>query len=215
MKPISLYEFGSNEEVVRRIQQPFVDMFRDQGPVLDVGCGRGVFLKLLTEAGIEVVGIDQSREAVTACQEKGFKVNCEDGRAYLSRNPGQFGGIFCSHVIEHMGYEDAFNFLNLCHAALRKDGVLLLVTPNPEDLTIISGIFWLDPTHIRPYPLLLLKTMLDAVGFQVTRESQFLGSWRMVGKRHLPGYLFRRMLLGRHFGRPNTMVLARKNNRSD
>ena len=215
MKPISLYEFGSDEEVVRRIQRPFVNFFRDQGPVLDVGCGRGVFLKLLREAGIDVVGIDQSREAVAACQEKGFKVNYEDGRGYLNRNLRQFGGIFCSHVIEHMGYQDALSFLTLCHGALRNDGVLLLITPNPEDLTIISEIFWLDPTHIRPYPLLLLKSMLDAVGFEVTRESQFLGSWRVVGRRRLPGYLFRRLLLGRHFGRPNTLVLARKKNRSN
>ena len=57
--------------------------------------------------------------------------------------------------------------------------------------------------------------MLDAVGFEVTRESQFLGSWRVVGRRRLPGYLFRRLLLGRHFGRPNTLVLARKKNRSN
>jgi len=211
MKPISLYEFGSSEQVVRQIQQPFVDLFRGQSPVRDVGCGRGIFLELLAKADIDAVGVDQSEEAVSACKAKGFSVDCEDGRAYLNRNVGRFGGIFCSHVIEHMGYQDAMTFLQLCYGALRPSGVLLLVTPNPEDLTIISEIFWLDPSHIRPYPLLLLKSMLDAIGFHVIRESQFLGSWRLVAKRRLPGYLFRRILLGRHFGRPNTLVLAKKN----
>lgn len=211
MKPISLYEFGSSEQVVRQIQQPFVDLFRGQSPVLDIGCGRGIFLELLAKADIDAVGVDQSEEAVSACRAKGFSVDCEDGRAYLNRTVGRFGGIFCSHVIEHMSYQDAMTFLQLCYGALRPSGVLLLVTPNPEDLTIISEIFWLDPSHIRPYPLLLLKSMLDAIGFHVIRESQFLGSWRLVGKRRLPGYLFRRILLGRHFGRPNTLVLAKKN----
>jgi len=210
MKPISLYEFGSDENVVRQIQSRFVEFFRHAGPVLDVGCGRGLFLELLRDAGIEAVGIDYSQESVATCRERGFTVDCEDARQYLGLKAGRFGGIFCSHVIEHMGYDDAMAFLALCHHALREGGVLLLVTPNPEDLTIISEIFWLDPTHVRPYPKLLLQSMLEANGFKVRRTEQFLGSWRMIGRRNLPMYFIRRMLLGRHFGRPNTLLLAEK-----
>lgn len=210
MKPISLYEFGSNEGVVRQIQQRFVDFFRKASPVLDVGCGRGLFLDLLRAAGIQGVGIDHSEESVAACRKRGFTVHCEDALKYLARRMGQFGGIFCSHVIEHMSYDTAMYFLQLCHEALREDGLLLLVTPNPEDLTIISEIFWLDPTHVRPYPKLLLQRMLTANGFKIVRAEQFLGSWRMIGRRNLPGYFLRRILLGRYFGRPNTFILAEK-----
>lgn len=210
MKPISLYEFGSSEEVVRKIQSRFVEFFRNAEPVLDVGCGRGLFLELLRTAGIEVVGIDHSEESVAACRERGFTVNCEDARQYLVKAEGRFGGIFCSHVIEHMSYDDAMAFLALCNRALRGGGVLLLVTPNPEDLTIISEIFWLDPTHVRPYPKMLLQSMLQANGFRVKRAEQFLGSWRMIGRRNLPMYFIRRLLLGKHFGRPNTLLLAEK-----
>ncbi len=210
MRPISLYEFGSNEAVVRRIQSRFIEFFRNASPVLDVGCGRGLFLELLRAAGIEAVGIDHSEESIAACRERGFDVAREDARKYLAHAEGRFGGIFCSHVIEHMGYDDAMAFLALCHRALREKGVLLLVTPNPEDLTIISEIFWLDPTHVRPYPKLLLQSMLEANGFRVMRAEQFLGSWRMIGRRNLPMYFIRRMLLGRHFGRPNTLLLAEK-----
>ena len=210
MNPISLYEFGSDEEVVRRIQSRFVEFFRHAEPVLDVGCGRGVFLDLLRSAGIKAVGIDHSQESVEACRQRGFAVERQDARKYMGDSQGRFGGIFCSHLIEHMSYEDAMEFLALCHRALRKGGVLLLVTPNPEDLTIISEIFWLDPTHVRPYPRQLLQSMLEANGFKVKRAEQFLGSWRMIGRRNLPMYLVRRMLLGRHFGRPNTLLLAEK-----
>jgi 2-polyprenyl-3-methyl-5-hydroxy-6-metoxy-1,4-benzoquinol methylase len=210
MKPISLYEFGSNEGVVRQVQQRFVELFRGAAPVLDVGCGRGVFLELLRAAGIEAVGIDHSGESVAACRERGFTVHNQGALEYLAGAAGRFGGIFCSHVIEHMGYDDAMHFLELCHGALREGGLVLLVTPNPEDLTIISEIFWLDPTHVRPYPKLLLERMLAANGFEVVRSGQFLGSWRMIGRRHLPGYFLRRILLGRYFGKPNTFLLARK-----
>jgi 2-polyprenyl-3-methyl-5-hydroxy-6-metoxy-1,4-benzoquinol methylase len=210
MMPISLYEFGGSEDLVRQVQKRFVKLFQGSGPVLDIGCGRGVFLELLSAAGIEAVGIDHSQESVAACQQKGFTVHCGEASEYLQRNPGKFGGIFCSHVVEHMDYDNAMALLELCHGALRPDGKLLMITPNPEDLTIIAEIFWLDPTHVRPYPKKLLMSMLVAAGFQVVLGQQYLGSWKMVGRRHLPGYLFRRLLLGRYFGRPNTMVLAKK-----
>jgi len=210
VNPISLYEFGSSEATVRRIQKPFVRFFRDSAPVLDIGCGRGVFLQLLAEAQIEAFGIDHSEEALAVCREKGFKVRGQDARAYLSAESESFGGIFCSHVIEHMGYEDALAFLQLCYRALRPGGRLLLITPNPEDICVMSDIFWLDPTHVRPYPKLLLKAMLQSGGFRIELAKQFLGSWRLIGGRNVPSFLLRRMLLGRHFGRPNTLLLAEK-----
>jgi SAM-dependent methyltransferase len=184
--------------------------FRGCSPVLDIGCGRGIFLQILAAAGIEAVGLDHSDEAVALCREKGFQVHREDAHRYLTRNEQRFGGIFCSHVIEHLAYEDALSLVKLCHSALRPDGVLLLLTPNPQDLAVISEVFWLDPTHVRPYPGPLLKSMLESVGLQVKIERYFLGDWRLVGRKNLPAYLLRRMLLGRYYGKSNTMILASK-----
>jgi SAM-dependent methyltransferase len=191
VKSISLYEFGGGEDTVRQIQKPFVEYFRGCSPVLDVGCGRGIFLDLLSTAGVEAVGIDHSAEALAVCQQKGFIVQREDASTYLKQNSGRFGGIFC-------------------HKALRRKGVLLVVTPNPTDLCIMSEVFWLDPTHVRPYPGPLLEKMLRAIGFEIRVTKQFLGSWRLIGKSGIPGFLLRRMLLGHRFGKPNTLVLAAK-----
>jgi 2-polyprenyl-3-methyl-5-hydroxy-6-metoxy-1,4-benzoquinol methylase len=214
-KPISLYEFGSHEKVVRRIQRPFAKYFQNASPVLDIGCGRGIFLEILTGAGISVVGLDHSDEAVGYCQRKGFEVHQEDARSYLARTKQQFGGIFCSHVIEHLAYDDAMDLIALCHAALRPGGVLLLVTPNPLDIAVISEIFWLDPTHVRPYPTELLKSMVENAGMRVALTRHFLGDWHLIGRRHLVGYCLRKLLLGRYYGKPNALVLARKNGNSD
>lgn len=214
MKAISLYEFGGSETFLRQFQSRFVDLFRGFSPVLDIGCGRGIFLELIQAAGMEVVGVDHAQESMEFCRSKGLSAYCEDARGFLRRNRGQFGGIFCSHVIEHMGYEDAMNFLELCGDALRTGGRLVLLTPNPEDLAVISEIFWLDPTHVRPYPRLLLQSMLQANGFSITQAKQFLGSWRMIGRSKLPVYFWRRMLLGRYYGRPNTLIVASKGNSS-
>ncbi|MGA7924721.1 MAG: class I SAM-dependent methyltransferase [Candidatus Sulfotelmatobacter sp.] len=176
MNSISLFEFGSNEATVRHIQKPFVELFRNSAPILDIGCGRGIFLQLLAEAQIEAFGIDHSEEALAVCREKRFNVRREDARTYLGAESKSFGGIFCSHVIEHMGYEDALAFLGLCYRALRPGGRLLLITPNPEDITGMSAIFWLDPAHVRPYPKLLLKAMPQTAGFQISWQNN---SWEV------------------------------------
>jgi len=210
-KPISLYEFGGTEEAVRQIQSRFVKHFTSCSPVLDIGCGRGVFLELLRKAGIQALGIDSSEEAIAYSREKALEVEQSDALTFLSQTQQRFGGIFCSHVIEHMDFNLAMDLLNLCHRALRSGGILLLVTPNPEDLWIISEVFWLDPTHVRPYPRLLLESMLQANSFGVVEAKQFIGSWRIIGRRNLPAYFVRRILLGRHFGRPNLSIVAKAN----
>jgi 2-polyprenyl-3-methyl-5-hydroxy-6-metoxy-1,4-benzoquinol methylase len=212
MKTLSLYEFGGSETLLREFHSRFIPFFRGHTPVLDLGCGRGVFLGLAAEAGIEAVGVDHSQESLEICRRKGFAVHHENAIRFLSESPRRFGGIFCSHLIEHMSYEEATRFLDLCHQALVPGGRLLVVTPNPEDLAVISQIFWLDPTHVRPYPKLLVERMLTAAGFHVIYSQQLLGSWRMIGRRKLPAYFLRRMLLGRYYGRPNTVILAGKNN---
>jgi SAM-dependent methyltransferase len=209
-RPVSLYEFGGDEDVVRKIQRSFTQFFAGASPVLDIGCGRGTFLEALATARIQGVGLDHSIEAVEVCKGKGFQVYEQSAHIFLGENQEKFGGIFCSHVIEHMGYDDATSLIGLCYAALRPGGVLLLITPNARDLSVISEIFWLDPTHVRPYPGALLRSMLQAVGFRIEREKYFLGDWRLIGRRNLPLYFLRRLLLGRYYGKPNTMILARK-----
>jgi 2-polyprenyl-3-methyl-5-hydroxy-6-metoxy-1,4-benzoquinol methylase len=206
----SLYEFGASEEVVRAVQRPIADFFARSAPVLDIGCGRGMFLQLLAERGVTGVGVDHADEALAFCREKGFQVHKVDIQSFLRSNVQQFGGIFCSHVIEHLDPRAATELLQLCFAALRPGGYLVLITPNPEDVAVMGEIFWLDLTHVRPYPAALLRSMLHAEGFEVTRVRKYLGDWRMIGRRNLPAYLWRRLIMGRYFGKPNTLIYARR-----
>jgi SAM-dependent methyltransferase len=204
----SLYEFGASEDAVRYLQKRFVQRFQGCSPVLDIGCGRGVFLSLLRDAGIESVGLDRADEAVQASRSHGFNIEQAECFPFLESTSQKFGGIFCSQVIEHMDFESATRLIELGRRVLRPGGKLVIVTPNPEDLAIIGEIFWLDPTHVRPYPALLLCSMLESSGFTVTQREQFNGGWRFIGRRHLFAFYWKKIFLGNNYGRPNTAVTA-------
>lgn len=204
----SLYEFGASEGAVRYLQQRFVQRFRGCSPVLDIGCGRGIFLSLLKEAGIESVGLDRADEAVQASRSHGFTIEQAECLPFLETTQQKFGGVFCSHVIEHMDFESATRLIEACRRVLRPGGKLVIVTPNPEDLAIIGEIFWLDPTHVRPYPSLLLCSMLEGAGFKVTQREQFHAGWRFIGRRNLPAFYWKKFLLGKNYGCPNAAVTA-------
>jgi SAM-dependent methyltransferase len=204
----SLYEFGASEDAVRYLQKRFVQRFRNCSPVLDIGCGRGVFLSLLRDAGIESVGLDRADEAVEASRRNGFNIEQAECLPFLESTSQKFGGIFCSHVIEHMDFESATRVIEACRHVLLPGGKLVIVTPNPEDIAVMGGIFWLDPTHVRPYPLLLLCSMLQGSGFTVTQREQFNGGWRFIGRRNLLSFYWKKIFLGRNYGRHDTAVTA-------
>lgn len=209
----SMYKFSSQEEIVRRVQARFVPVFAQCERVLDLGCGRGVFLQLLREAGIMAQGVDLAKEAVEACRTKGFEIIQEDVLAFLAHQEPIWDGIFCSHLIEHLSYPQAMALLEGCYKALTRGGVLVVVTPNSLDLRVISEIFWLDPSHVRLYPLPLLVDMLSEVGFSVSETGTFSGAgWHAVGRRNLPRHWLLRLLLGRYYGNHNAYAIAHKSN---
>jgi O-antigen chain-terminating methyltransferase len=203
-----LFQFGGKLKTVRREHRRILPFFTRAHNVLDVGCGRGVFMEMLREAGVAPVGVDLSPESVRRCQELGFKqVFQEDALSFLQRNEGAFDGVVCSHIIEHLPYDDALQLVSAAYAALTPNGRLAIVTPNTRDLRVITEMFWLDPTHVRPYPLPLLDAMLRSVGFRVIHKAQPLG---MPNKRGLAHWPFQVLLLGAYFGRPNTIIIGER-----
>jgi 2-polyprenyl-3-methyl-5-hydroxy-6-metoxy-1,4-benzoquinol methylase len=201
----------SSEEIVRRVQARFVQYFAQCQSVLDLGCGRGVFLELLRESRIMAQGVDLSKDAVAACRAKGFRIVQEDVLTFLAREESVWDGIFCSHLIEHFPYVQAVSLLRGCHKVLAPGGILVVVTPNSLDLRVMTEILWLDPSHMRPYPLPLLVEMLAEAGVSVQETGTFSGAgWRSVGRRNLLRHWLLRLLLGRYYGNHNAYAVARR-----
>jgi O-antigen chain-terminating methyltransferase len=203
-----LFHFAQPLEEVRRDHEYILPFFKGARSVLDVGCGRGVFLEMLRDAGIKPVGVDLFPESVERCRALGFSdVYQADAVTYLQEHHAAYDGVVCSHIIEHLPYPDAMAMVRAAHMGLTAGGHLAIVTPNPRDLHVITELFWLDPTHVRPYPLPLLDAMLRSAGFEIVYADRpvIRASQRSRRRR-----LMYSLLPAQYFGRPNTYIVGRK-----
>ncbi len=134
----------------REKQRPYVELFTGAAPVLDVGCGRGEFLALLRDAGIEATGVDADGDMVAFARGEGLDVTQADALDHLEGlEPGSLGGVFAAQLVEHLPPASLVRLLGLAHAALREDGVLVLETINPLSPLALRN-FFADLTHAQP-----------------------------------------------------------------
>lgn len=145
----------------------YLPYFEGKSLVCDAGCGDGVFLRLLRERRIPAEGIEMNPALAGRCREQGF--SCQEGKAdlVLRARPLRYDAIMLSHVIEHHDTDGARGLVGATWEALKPEGRLVIVTPNPRDYHVISRDFWEDPTHVRPYTLSALNELVREAGFLV------------------------------------------------
>jgi SAM-dependent methyltransferase len=155
---------GSTADVRAR-QEPYVDDFRAAAPVLDLGCGRGEFLGLLRDAGIEARGVDRDADMVAFSRAEGLEVEQGDAVTYLETlEDGSLGGIFAAQLVEHLRPPVLVRLLELAAAKLRPGGVLVAETVNPLALGALKNYF-ADLTHAQPLVPETLVLLARQAGF--------------------------------------------------
>jgi SAM-dependent methyltransferase len=157
---------GSEETVIER-QRPLLPEIEGMpGPLLDLGSGRGEWLRLLRESGIAASGIDSDAANVLRCQAQGLEVVEGDVLTHLQSLDGDsLGAITAFHIVEHLSFVDFVELVREAHRVVRPGGKLLLETPNTTNLLVGASSFHIDPGHILPLHPLLIEFVLDAIGF--------------------------------------------------
>jgi len=159
--------FRGSEERIRAQQDRYLQRFAGaQGPVLDIGCGRGEFLEAAGQAGLSARGIDISAESVAICLAKGLQAERAELFSYLEDQlDASLGGVYCAQVIEHLTPAQLVSLVALLGRKVRPGAWVAFETPNPACLAIFATHFYIDPTHVRPVPSVLLRYYAEAAGF--------------------------------------------------
>lgn len=162
---------GTSEEIKDRLKFyiPLVkkaEVLSEQHSILDIGCGRGEWLRLLKDEGLSALGLDINQTMVKQCLDLGLDVLEVDAIEYLCKVPDNtFGAVTGFHIIEHLPFERLIKMINETVRALKPGGVAIFETPNPENIIVGSCNFYADPTHKNPLFPPTVQFLMEQRGF--------------------------------------------------
>lgn len=145
-------------------------------PVLDVGCGGGDFLKLLSERGVDTIGIEPSGSLVKIARSSGYKVIHDYVRAE-SLEGLSLGGFTCLQVLEHL--DSPVSFLKTLREALSVKGVGVIEVPSLEKITEGRRFYDFFGDHLNYFNARTLRMCCELAGLDVLKierrlDGQFL-----------------------------------------
>lgn len=174
-----------------KVYLPFLlplKMLADDFPqALDLGCGRGEWLTLLKEQGFQVQGVDQDAGMLLACRQLDLNVTEGDALNYIKNLAAESLSVVSAfHVIEHVPFNIVCELVSEALRVLKPGGLLILETPNSENLTVGTSTFYLDPSHQRPLPAPLVAFLAEYSGFKRVKtlflqESSSLATAHAIG----------------------------------
>ena len=166
---------GSRELIQSRltVYLPFIRPLKEIYPQprgVDLGCGRGEWLEMLVHNGFDAIGVDLDEGMLNACKELGLNTRKEDAIGFLGSLPdASISVVSAFHLVEHLPFEALQQLVQQALRVLVPGGLLIMETPNPENLQVGAHTFYYDPTHQHPIPPLLLAFVPEHTGFGRTK----------------------------------------------
>jgi 2-polyprenyl-3-methyl-5-hydroxy-6-metoxy-1,4-benzoquinol methylase len=200
-----------NEEEVKKQQSQFLAYFQGKGKMLDLGCGRGEFLEICRDNGIDARGIDMNDQMIEICRDKGL--DCQKGdilETLALMQDKALGGIFSSQVIEHLSPAQLKRLIELAYFKLKAGGAVVFETINPASVFALVQIYFLDLSHQKPIHPQTLKFMLESSGFEDV-EISYSQSLEEEQLQTLPGAGETASILNRNIDNLNRLLYAPPN----
>ena len=166
-------KFRGSEELIKERQKKYLKfinplkILKDEVKALDIGCGRGEWISLLNENGFNARGIDINESMVKVASQKGLNAAINDALGELrSLDENSLDIITAFQVVEHIKFDDVLELIKEAKRVLAPCGILILETPNPENIMVGTQWFYLDATHKNPIPCELLSFATHYYGLE-------------------------------------------------
>ncbi|UXZ21267.1 methyltransferase domain-containing protein [Pseudomonas sp. YeP6b] len=162
---------GSRALILGRlnIYVPFISPLKrlyGERPALDLGCGRGEWLEVLLQNDFLPTGIDLDEGMLEGCKALSLPAIQGDALDILKSLPDESQVVVSGfHIAEHIPFGNLKELVAQAFRVLKPAGLLILETPNSENIVVGTQSFYLDPTHERPIPHLLLSFLTEYSGF--------------------------------------------------
>jgi len=165
---------GDKSEIKKRLlaYEPFLQILKqnDEKPVaVDLGCGRGEWLEILKQNGFAARGCDVSDEMIKECEKNALEAKKQGAIEFLSElEDSSLALVSAFQLVEHLEFSELCELIKQARRVLKDGGILILETPNPENLRVATLTFYLDVTHVKPIPPMLLEYLCEFEGFSDT-----------------------------------------------
>lgn len=134
---------------------------------LEIGCGRGDFLKGFKKLGLDAYGLDISSEAIGL--NPGIHIKIADIEVEQSEfNDNEFDIIYSKSLIEHLHNPD--KYIREAYRILKPGGLLLTLTPY---WATNMRQFYDDFTHRTPFTEISLNDIYKMFGFKDVKVIKF------------------------------------------
>lgn len=145
----------------------FIQKFSLNGKkVVEIGCGRGEYLSLLRQCGVETYGLEHAASSVKQCVKNGLRVSqgfIDSPTCTLPHAP--FDAFLILNFLEHL--PDPNSTLSGIRANLADGAVGLVEVPN-FDMILRKNLFSeFIPDHLFYFTSATLRTVLSLNGFDV------------------------------------------------
>lgn len=160
--------FSTTMVELRRYQyRHLIETYHLEGKkFIEVGCGQGEFLKVLTEFPVKACGLEHDARLAELARSQGLSVEQGFTETEDTRFEGGPYDVFLSfNFLEHQ--PEPSTMLRAIHRNLTEGGMGLVTVPSFEYIMENNGYYELIRDHIAYYTFDTLASLLERNGFEV------------------------------------------------